>query len=83
MPGRSLRLSKVQATEHYAHLASDRLKKSEVCTTESIVGDILAGYPDLKIEMLGVARGGATEEGYAIVTSLVPVRVCAHLRKAT
>ena len=29
--------SKVHATELYAHLASDRLKVSVVCTAESIV----------------------------------------------
>ena len=54
-------------TERYAYLTSDWLKESVACIAESIVYDILTMHRDLKIETLGEAQGGRTEEDNAIV----------------
>ena len=82
MAGRLLGYSTVQATERYAHLASDWLKESVVCVAERIVQNILTGYPDLKTETLGEGRGGRTEEDHVIDTLLIPARIHARSRWA-
>ena len=43
--------------------------------SENTADDILSGYPGLKTETLGEARGGTTEEDEVIVTPLFPARV--------
>ena len=75
MIGRRLGHSEVRTTERYAHLASDWLKESAVRISESIVADILTGYPGVKPGTLAEPRGGPADEDEAIVTPLFPARL--------
>ena len=65
----------VEATERYAHLASDWLKESAVRISESIAADILPGCLGLTIETLGEARGRTIKADWGTVTLLFLARL--------
>ena len=77
-----LQHSEVQTTERHTHLASDWLKESVVRISESIAEDICTGYPGLKTETLGEARGATIDEEPVIVTPLLPPRLCSPPSRA-
>ena len=78
--------SEVQTNERHTHLASDWLKESVVriseSISESIAEDIRTGYPGLKTETLGEARGATIDEEQVIVTPLLPPRLCSRPSRA-
>ena len=73
---------KVEATERYAHPASEWLKEPAVHISESIAADILPGYLGQTIETLGEARGRTIKADRGIVALLFPARLGARPPRA-
>ena len=82
MTGGLFGLFRVEATERYAHLASDRLKEPAVRISESIAEEFLPGYLGLTIGTLGEHGAGVIKADWGIVTLLFPVRIGARPPRA-